>query len=54
LIREEIVLQPISNPAEDYRETVKRVIELVISDKKFMNDFDVRVLPQVHKLIGIK
>ncbi len=54
LINVEVVFQPLSIPDEDYRLTVKRVIGFLISDKDILSDFNVRVIPQLHKLIGIK
>ncbi|SMP18741.1 7-carboxy-7-deazaguanine synthase [Desulfurobacterium pacificum] len=48
------VIQPIETPEESYSETVKKVIQIVLSDKEFINETNVRIIPQIHKLIGIK
>ncbi|ADY72958.1 Radical SAM domain protein [Desulfurobacterium thermolithotrophum DSM 11699] len=54
LIRAPIVIQPLEVPFEDYSYTSKRIFELVISDRKFINDFEIKIIPQIHKLIGLK
>ena len=54
LIRKPIVIQPLEVPFENYVETSKRVSELVIADREFINDFEVKIIPQLHKLIGLK
>jgi 7-carboxy-7-deazaguanine synthase len=54
LIKEPIVIQPLETPFEDYIETCKRVTHMVIENREFVNSFSVRIIPQVHKLIGLK
>jgi len=54
VFRDEFVVQPIEVCGTDYRITVKRVVEMLLSDRKFINSFRVRVIPQVHKFIGIR
>lgn len=54
LITEPIVIQPLQVPFEEYTKTAKRVFQLVIEDKNFLNKFEVRIIPQIHKLIGLK
>ena len=54
LIKEPIVIQPLETPFEEYRETCRRVTQMVLEDTKFVNKFSVRIIPQVHKLIGLK
>ncbi len=48
------VIQPIEAPKENYSETAKKVIKMVLSDREFINETNVRIIPQIHKLIGIK
>ncbi len=54
LVKPPVVVQPIDVPYEDYSETCRRVIDLVLEKKELLHDFDLRIIPQVHKLIGIK
>ncbi|TCK06552.1 7-carboxy-7-deazaguanine synthase QueE [Phorcysia thermohydrogeniphila] len=54
LIKEPIVIQPLETPFEDYIETCRRVTHMVVEDREFVNAFSVRIIPQVHKLIGLK
>jgi 7-carboxy-7-deazaguanine synthase len=54
LIKREIIIQPVEVPFEDYTETTRKVVSLVISDKEFINSFQIRIIPQVHKLVGLK
>ncbi|WP_297445950.1 7-carboxy-7-deazaguanine synthase QueE [Desulfurobacterium sp.] len=49
-----IVFQPIELPCEEYAVTVKRVIELIMREKFLISEFNVKVVPQIHKLVGIK
>ncbi len=48
------VIQPIETPKENYSETVKKVIKMILSDREFINKTNIRIIPQIHKLIGIK
>ncbi|MEO2068800.1 MAG: 7-carboxy-7-deazaguanine synthase QueE [Desulfurobacteriaceae bacterium] len=54
LIKNVIVIQPLEVPFEDYLKTCQKVVNLVISDRDFINSFEVKIIPQVHKLIGLK
>ncbi len=54
LVKPPIVVQPIEVPNENYTETCKKVIDLVLAEKELLQDFDLRVIPQVHKLLGIR
>ena len=54
LIKEPIVIQPLETPLEEYVKTCRRVTYMVLEDVDFVNKFSVRVIPQVHKLIGLK
>ena len=47
------VIQPIDIPYKNYKEVVKEVIKIVLKDKELLK-VDVRIIPQVHKLVGIK
>ncbi|WP_457568795.1 7-carboxy-7-deazaguanine synthase QueE [Desulfurobacterium sp.] len=49
-----IVFQPIEVPGKPYSESVKTVIDLVMREKPLLSRFNVRVIPQIHKLVGIK
>lgn len=53
-VPEPVVIQPLNVPFENYAETCRKVVSMVLSDRKFISDFQVRVIPQVHKLIGVK
>jgi len=53
-IPEPIVLQPLEVPTEPYCETAKKVVEMVLKERNFINSFKVRIIPQVHKLLGLK
>lgn len=53
LIPKPLVIQPIDT-GKNYEKNVKEVMEIVSSDKEFIFEFDVRVIPQVHKLVGLK
>jgi len=54
LIPQPVVLQPLHHPGEPYPETCRRVWEMVRERKEFLRSFEIRLIPQVHKLIGIK
>jgi 7-carboxy-7-deazaguanine synthase len=54
LIKEPIVIQPLETPFEEYVETCRRVTYMVVEDREFIRTFSVRIIPQVHKLIGLK
>jgi 7-carboxy-7-deazaguanine synthase len=54
LVPEPVVVQPLQVPEEAYPETAKRVAMMVISDLELLNTVSVRVIPQVHKLVGLK
>ncbi|OMH40981.1 7-carboxy-7-deazaguanine synthase QueE [Desulfurobacterium indicum] len=49
-----IIFQPIGIPEKPYSESVKRAIDLVMREKTILFRFNVRVIPQIHKLVGIK
>ncbi|WP_456396954.1 7-carboxy-7-deazaguanine synthase QueE [Desulfurobacterium sp.] len=49
-----IIFQPIDVPEKSYSESVKSVIDLVMREKTLLSRFNVRVIPQIHKLVGIK
>ncbi|WP_457679112.1 7-carboxy-7-deazaguanine synthase QueE [Thermovibrio sp.] len=53
LLPDAIVLQPLNHPEEDYPQTCKRVIKMVEREKELLKLFDLRVIPQIHKLLGI-
>jgi 7-carboxy-7-deazaguanine synthase len=53
-VPEPIVLQPLNVPTENYSETCRRVISLIFSDRDFINRYRIRIIPQVHKFIGVK
>ncbi len=53
-VPEPVVLQPLEVPGKPYRETAKKVVEMVLKDRDFINSFKVRIIPQVHKLLGLK
>jgi len=48
------VIQPIETPEENYSQTAKRIINKILLDKDFIKSTNVRIIPQIHKLIGIK
>ncbi|MEO2066491.1 MAG: 7-carboxy-7-deazaguanine synthase QueE [Desulfurobacteriaceae bacterium] len=54
IIPQPIVLQPIHHPKEDYAETFKRVWNMVRRRERLLKSFEVRLIPQVHKLLGMK
>jgi 7-carboxy-7-deazaguanine synthase len=54
LIPQPIVLQPLQVPFKDYTETVKELFELVVDRRELLNSFEVRLIPQVHKLVGLR
>ena len=53
-VPEPIVIQPLETPLEDYPKTCKRIVNLLLSRKEFIKKYEVRVIPQVHKFIGVK
>ncbi len=54
LINFPVVLQPLHHPEEEYRETCRRVVKMVLKERELLSQFEIRVIPQVHKLIGVK
>ena len=54
LVNFPVVLQPLHHPQEEYRETCRRVVKMVLKERELLSQFEIRVIPQVHKLIGVK
>lgn len=54
LINSPVVIQPLNHPQEEYQKTCRRVVKMVLREREFLSRFEVRVIPQVHKLIGVK
>jgi len=54
LIPQPVVLQPLHHPKEDYLKTCRRVWEMVRKRRELLNSFEIRLIPQVHKLLGLK
>ncbi len=54
LINFPVVLQPLHHPKEEYRKTCRRVVKMVLKERELLSQFEIRVIPQVHKLIGVK
>jgi 7-carboxy-7-deazaguanine synthase len=53
LLPSPVVFQPLETPLEDYGKTCKRVAQMLLSDGE-LRKLPFRVIPQVHKLIGLK
>ncbi len=49
-----IVFQPVELPGEDYVESVRKVIDFIKRNKAVVSKFEVKIIPQIHKLLGIK
>jgi len=54
LLPKEVVLQPLEVPGEEYAATCKKVVEMALKRPEAVKRFGIRVIPQVHKLLGIK
>jgi len=54
LINSPVVVQPLDHPQENYQKTCQRVVKMVLDERELLSRFEVRVIPQVHKLIGVK
>jgi len=54
LVPQPVVLQPLHHPQEDYHETCRRVWQMVRRREELLKNFEVRLIPQVHKLLGLK
>ena len=49
-----LVFQPVEIPGKPYTETVKQVLSLIFKNRVILSQFEVKVIPQVHKLLGIR
>ena len=54
LVPQPVVLQPLQLPFKDYRETVRELFKLVVDRRELLSSFEVRLIPQVHKLVGLR
>jgi len=54
LVPQPVVLQPLQLPFKDYRETVRELFKLVVDRRELLSSFEVRLVPQVHKLVGLR
>jgi len=54
LIPQPVVFQPLHHPEEDYVETCRRVWRILRGRGALIKSFRVRLIPQVHKLLGLK
>ncbi len=54
LVPQPVVFQPLHHPKEEYPETFRRVWKMVRERRELLNSFEIRLIPQVHKLVGIK
>ncbi|WP_457567839.1 7-carboxy-7-deazaguanine synthase QueE [Desulfurobacterium sp.] len=49
-----VVFQPIEVPHEEYFATVRKVINLIVKEKRLISQYVVKIIPQIHKLVGVK
>ncbi|SNR58730.1 7-carboxy-7-deazaguanine synthase QueE [Desulfurobacterium atlanticum] len=49
-----LVFQPVEIPGKPYPDAVKQVLSLIFKNRSILSQFEVKVIPQVHKLLGIK
>jgi len=54
LIPRPVVFQPLFIGSESYEKSCQRVIRMVFEREELIRDFDVRIIPQVHRLVGVK
>ena len=54
LVKKPVVLQPLEVPEEPYEATCRRIAKIILEDTEALKEHDFRVIPQVHKLLGLK
>ncbi len=54
LIKNPVIIQPLCLNSKPYNQTCRNVIDIMLGETELVWDFNIRIIPQIHKFIGIK